>query len=84
MLLPDLQAVFTDVELHELEGRIVAQIAPTHMVLFLDAMLDGLPKAESAEMLAGMKAAMPPAAFAELMAGVEARRTAVQPPAAAA
>lgn len=84
VLLPDLQAAFTDAELQELEGRIVAQIAPTHMVLFLDAMIDGLPKAESAEMLAGMKAAMPPAAFADLVAGVEARRAAVQPPAAAA
>jgi hypothetical protein len=84
VLLPDLQAVFTDVELQELEGRIVAQIAPAHMVLFLDAMLDSLPEAESTGMLAGMKAAMPPAAFADLMAGVEARRTAVQPPAAAA
>jgi hypothetical protein len=84
VLLPDLQAAFTDAELQELEGRIVAQIAPTHMVLFLEAMIDGLPKAESAGMLAGMKAAMPSAAFADLMAGIEARRTAVQPPAAAA
>lgn len=84
VLLPDLQDVFTDAELQELEGRIVAQIAPAHMVLFLDAMLDGLPKAESAGMLAGMKAAMPAAAYAELMAGVAARRAKFAPAAAAA
>jgi hypothetical protein len=76
VLLPDLQAAFSDAELQELEGRIVAQIAPAHMVLFLDAMLDGLPKAESAGMLAGMKAGMPPAVYAELMTSVEARRAA--------
>lgn len=83
VLLPDLQDVFTDAELQDLEGRIVAQIAPAHMVLFLDAMLDGLPKPESAGMLAGMKAAMPPAAYADLMAGVEARRSGFSPAAAA-
>jgi hypothetical protein len=83
VLLPDLQDAFSDAELQELEGRIVAQIAHSHMVLFLDAMLDGLPKAESAGMLAGMKAGMPPAAYAELMTGVEARRTTHQLPAAA-
>ena len=84
VLLPDLQDTFTDAELQELEGRIVAQISPAHMVLFLDAMLDGLPKADSAGMLAGMKAAMPPAAYADLMAAVEARRDRFVPAAAAA
>lgn len=83
VLLPNLQDAFSDAELQELEGRIVAQIAHPHMVLFLDAMLDGLPKAESAGMIAGMKAGMPPAAYVELMTGVEARRTTLQPPAAA-
>lgn len=84
VLLPDLQEVFTDAELRELEGRIVAQIAPAHMVLFLDAMLDGLPKAESAGMLAGMKTAMPAAAYGDLMASVAARRARFAPAAAAA
>ena len=84
VLLPDLQAAFDDAELQELEGRIVAQIAPAHMVLFLDAMLDGLPKADSAGMLAAMQAGMPPAAYADLMAGVAARRASVLPTAAAA
>lgn len=35
-------------------GRIEVQIAHALMVLFLDAMLDGLPKVESAGMLARM------------------------------
>jgi len=84
VLLPDLQDIFTDVELQELEGQIVSQIAPAHMVLFLDAMIDGLPKAESAGMLAGMKAAMPTAVYADLMAEVEARRAPFRSAAAAA
>lgn len=84
VLLPDLQDVFADAELQELEGRIVGQIAPAHMVLFLVAMLDGLPKAESAGMLGAMKAAMPPGAYADLMTGVEARRAKFALPAATA
>ncbi len=84
VLLPDLQDAFSDAELQELEGRIVAQIAPAHMVLFLHAMLDGLPKAESAGMLAGMEAGMPPAVYAELISAVEARRATFQTPTAAA
>ena len=74
VLLPDLQDAFNDTELQELEGRIVTSIAPEHMVLFLEAMLDALPKAESAAILSAMQAGMPPSAYSALMAGVDARR----------
>lgn len=84
VLLPDLQAAFTDAELQELEGRIVASISPEHMVLFLDAMLDALPRADSAAMLGAMQAGMPPAAYAALMRAVEDRRASRAPMAAAA
>jgi hypothetical protein len=84
VLLPDLQAAFTDEELRELEGRIVAGIAPDHMVLFLDAMLGALPEADSAAMLGAMRAGMPPTAYAALMQAVEARRETRRPLAAAA
>jgi hypothetical protein len=84
VLLPDLQAAFTDEELRELEGRIVAGIAPDHMVLFLDAMLGALPEADSAALLGAMRAGMPPAAYAALIRAVEARRETRKPLAAAA
>ncbi|MGI1661038.1 hypothetical protein ACRDNQ_02260 [Palleronia sp. KMU-117] len=74
VLLPDLQAAFTDEELRELEGRIVATIPPEHMVLFLDAMLEAMPKADGTAMLDAMRAGMPPAAYAALMQAVEDRR----------
>jgi hemerythrin-like domain-containing protein len=76
VLLPELQSAFTDPELQELEGRIVAAISPEHMVLFMDAILSALPSADSAAMLAAMKAAMPPEPYAALMRGVEQRREA--------
>ncbi len=84
VLLPDLQAAFTDNELREIEGRIVAAIPPDVMVMFLAAMLDALPQAESAAMLGAMQAGMPPAAYAGLMQAVTARRTARRPLAVAA
>ena len=74
VLLPDLQAAFTDEELQELEGRIVASIPPMHLAMFLDAMLDALPHAESAAMLNAMKAGMPAEAYAALMQTIEDRR----------
>jgi hypothetical protein len=74
VLLPDLQAAFTDEELRELEGRIVATIAPEHMVLFLDAMLEAMPVADGTAMLGALQAGMPPAAYAALMQAVEDRR----------
>ncbi len=74
VLLPDLQAAFTDEELRELEGRIVATIPPEHMVLFLDAMLEAMPMADGTAMLGAMQAGMPPAAYAALMLAVEDRR----------
>lgn len=76
VLLPELQAAFSDSELRELEGRIVATISPEHMVLFMDAILSALPPADSAAMLAAMKSAMPPEAYAALMRAVEQRREA--------
>lgn len=84
VLLPDLQAAFTDEELQELEGRIVASIAPAHMALFLDAMLEALPKADSTAMLSAMQSGMPPAAYAALIQAVEDRRDARKPVALAA
>ena len=84
VLLPDLQAAFTDAELQELEGRIVASISPERMVLFLDAMLDALPQADAAAMLGAMQAGMPPAAYAALMRAVDDRRANRMPMAAAA
>lgn len=74
VLLPDLQAAFTDAELRELEGRIVATIAPDHMVLFLDAMLEAMPEADGTAMLDAMRAGMPPATYAALMQAVDDRR----------
>jgi hypothetical protein len=74
VLLPELQSAFSDAELQELEGRIVAAISPGHMVLFMDAMLSALPSKDSAAMLAGMKSAMPPEPYAALIRGVERRR----------
>ncbi len=74
VLLPDLQAAFTDEELRALEGRIVATIPPEHMVLFLDAMLEAMPVADGTAMLDAMRAGMPPAACAALMQAVEDRR----------
>ncbi len=76
VLLPELQSAFSDSELQELEGRIVATISPEHMVLFMDAILSALPPADSAAMLEAMKSAMPPASFAALMRAVEQRREA--------
>jgi hypothetical protein len=84
VLLPDLQAAFTDEELRELEGRIVATIAPEHMVLFLDAMLEAMPMADGTAMLGAMQAGMPPAAYAALMLAVEDRRRTRAPVAHAA
>ena len=84
VLLPDLQAAFTDAELRELEGRIVASIPPAHMVMFLDAMLEALPQADGTAMLAAMKAGMPSEAYAELMQAVEGRRQGRKPLAVAA
>lgn len=75
VLLRDLQLAFTDDELQELEGQIVASIAPAHMALFLDAMLEGLPKSVSRAMLDGMKAGMPPEIYREVIDAVEDRRT---------
>lgn len=74
VLLPELQAAFTDAELRELEGRIVATIAPEHMVLFLDAMLEAMPEADGTAMLDAMRAGMPPAAYVALMQAVDNRR----------
>ena len=73
-LLPALQIAISDFELRELEARIVAAISPEHMVLFMDAILSALPRADSAAMLAAMKSAMPPAPYAALMRAVEQRR----------
>lgn len=84
VLLPELQSAFTDPELQELEGRIVAAISPEHMVLFMDAILSALPSSDSAAMLAAMKTAMPPAVYATLMRGVAQRREARSLVAAAA
>jgi hypothetical protein len=84
VLLPDLQAAFSDAELQELEGRIVASIAPDHMVLFLDAMLDALPKADGAAMLGAMQSAMPAEVYAALMRGIDDRRAGRSPLATAA
>jgi hypothetical protein len=84
VLLPDLQAAFTDEELRELEGRIVASIPPEHMVLFLDAMLEAMPDADGAAMLDAMRAGMPPAAYAALLQAVEDRRVGRSPRAQAA
>lgn len=75
VLLRDLQLAFTDEELRDLEGQIVASIAPGHMALFLDAMVQGLPKAESQAMLDGMKVSMPPEVYREIIDAVENRRT---------
>jgi hypothetical protein len=74
VLLPDLQAAFTDEELRELEGRIVATIPPEHMILFLDAMLEAMPETDGTAMLDAMRAGMPPAAYAALMQAVDDRR----------
>lgn len=84
VLLPDLQAAFSDAELRDLEGRIVAAIAPDKMAMFLDAMLDALPQADGAAMLGAMQAGMPPAAYAGLMQAVADRRAVRQPLATAA
>ena len=75
VLLRDLQLAFTDDELQQLEGQIVASIAPDHMALFLDAMIEGLPKSESQAMLEGMKAGMPPEIYREIIDAVEGRRS---------
>lgn len=74
VLLPDLQAAFTDPELQEIEGRIVAAIPADHMAMFLDAMMDGLPQPEVAAMLDGMRTAMPPDAHSALMQSITDRR----------
>ncbi len=84
ILLPDLQAAFSDDELREIEGRIVAAIPPDVMVMFLAAMLDALPRPDGAAMLGAMQAGMPPAAYAGLMQAVTARRAGDRPLAAAA
>jgi len=84
VLLPDLQAAFTDDELRGIEGRIVAAIPPDVMVMFLAAMLDALPQADSAAMLGAMQAGMPPAAYAGLMQAVTERRAGRRALAAAA
>lgn len=74
VLLPDLQAAFSDPELQEIEGRIIAAIPADRMAMFLDAMMDGLPKPEVAAMLGAMEAAMPPEPHAVLMRAVNDRR----------
>lgn len=74
VLLPDLQAAFTDLELQAIEGQIIAAIPADRMAMFLDAMMDGLPQPEVSALLGAMQAAMPPEAHAALMQTVHARR----------
>ena len=69
-LMPVLQEVFSDEDLHAIEGRIVARIPPEVMVRFLRAMLAAIPEPERRAMLDGMGAGMPGPAFANLMEAV--------------
>ncbi len=76
VLLRDLQAVFSDDELRELEGRIVASIPSAQMALFMDAILGALPRADRDGLLGAMQATMPGEAFSDLMVAIERRRAA--------
>jgi ferredoxin-NADP reductase len=74
VLLPELQSAFSDSELQELEGRIVATISSEHMMLFMDAILKAIAPAESRLMLEAMRSAMSPEAYAGLVLAIERRR----------
>ncbi|MCB1380811.1 MAG: hypothetical protein KDK89_20945 [Alphaproteobacteria bacterium] len=68
-LLAALHAAFTDAELHEIEGRIVAAIAPAKMAAYLNLMMPALSHPERVDMLGHMRQAMPPAVFDSVLHG---------------
>jgi hypothetical protein len=69
-LMPLLMAHFSDEERQEIHHRIVSNIAPEKMVLFMRCMLAALPIPERKEMLDGMQVGMPAEAFDGLMTAV--------------
>jgi hypothetical protein len=58
-----LWAHYSDAELMQLHGRLLASIAPAEMLLVARWMVPALNPSERAALLGGMKAAMPPEAF---------------------
>lgn len=66
-LLPLLHAAFTDEELREIEGRIIAAIPPEQMLDFLRLIIPAVTPAERRDLLAGMRAGMPAGPFASIL-----------------
>lgn len=66
-LMPVLQAHYTDAELVEMEGRIIAATPPAIMDRVLSLMLPAISAPERAAMLAGMRGTMPVDAFDGLL-----------------
>ena len=65
-----LWAAYSDVELNEIHGRLVASIAPPDFMLVARWMVPALNPMERAMLLGGVKAHTPPEAFLGLLAGV--------------
>jgi hypothetical protein len=53
--------------LHEIEGRILASIAPPEMTSVLRRMVPSIPRAARANMFVGMRAQMPPPRFVNIL-----------------
>lgn len=66
-LLGTLQHLYSDDELHGIEGRLVSQVPPDLMGGFLALMVPAASRPERAEMLSGMRQAMPQDAFDGVM-----------------
>lgn len=68
VLMPRLQLYFSDAELHEMEGRIIAATAPAMMDIVLGLMMPAISAPERAEMLLSMRrGGMPIEAYADLL-----------------
>jgi hypothetical protein len=66
-LLGHMHALFNDDELREIEGDIIAKIAPASMMGFLRSIIPALSHPERVGMLSQMKQAMPPEVFAGIL-----------------
>ncbi|HWA01098.1 MAG TPA: hemerythrin domain-containing protein [Caulobacterales bacterium] len=64
--LPLFHALFTDAELQEMEGRIIASIPPARLTQYYEIMIPGMSPAERAAFLRYVQAVAPPEAYQHL------------------
>ncbi|MES1199611.1 MAG: hemerythrin domain-containing protein [Pseudomonadota bacterium] len=64
--LPLFHALFTDQELMEMEGRIIASIPPARLTQYYEIMIPGMSPPERAAFLSYVRAVAPPEAFQHL------------------